>query len=419
MIQFQLALELCAAMVSTEERASHLLLLPPPPLPATWDALTAAYRPPITSALRMLASEIRKAAIGTILDIALPMPHLVGSQALPRSALYEETQNLVSGLYKLACVIAAKENINVEDYEGVDVRVLMLAYKKGNDETAGSTNSLDPVISLQTLANCQRNWDYVIAVESEEGEEILRQFSVCQDDRFKIKRVTGGTVLVVREPAQNQANEGSEPGRSHTSVVLGGTFDHIHIGHKLLLTMFAFILVGEESAGDTTRSLTIGITGDELLTEKKYPDLLESWDQRQNIVLALLRAIMDFRPDADAQVQKTHLSEAGPNGHAIHAWLGKSLVIKCVQISDPYGPTITDEGLSAIVISAETRSGAKAVNDKRKEKGWAELEVFEVDVLDAEDSTENQHQDATFQAKLSSTTIRKALSERAQMRSKV
>jgi len=77
---------------------------------------------------------------------------------------------------------------------------------------------------------------------------------------------------------------------------------------------------------------------------------------------------------------------------------------------DPFGPTITDETITALVISAETRSGGKAVNAKRAEKEWAPLDIFEVDVLGAEeeDGTVTQGKvDETFQGKLSSTEIRR------------
>ena len=86
------------------------------------------------------------------------------------------------------------------------------------------------------------------------------------------------------------------------------------------------------------------------------------------------------------------------------------IVINYTSISDPFGPTITDPDISALVISAETRAGGKAVNDKRKEKEWKELEVFEVDVLDAspaELEVEGGKVKEGFESKISSTEIRR------------
>ena len=89
--------------------------------------------------------------------------------------------------------------------------------------------------------------------------------------------------------------------------------------------------------------------------------------------------------------------------------MSSGLTINYVEIFDAFGPTITDEKISALVISGETRSGGKAVNDRREEKGWAPLEVFEVDVLDAHDETGSGSAKADFQNKISSTEIRRRL----------
>ncbi len=90
-----------------------------------------------------------------------------------------------------------------------------------------------------------------------------------------------------------------------------------------------------------------------------------------------------------------------------------SITIECVEIQDPFGPTITDEDVTALVVSGETRSGGQAVNDKRTEMGWKALEVFEIDVLDAQESTEGPSKTDDFASKISSTAIRKRKAENA------
>ena len=86
-----------------------------------------------------------------------------------------------------------------------------------------------------------------------------------------------------------------------------------------------------------------------------------------------------------------------------------------MEILDPYGPTITDPDITALVISAETRAGGEAVNNKRRDRNWPALEVFTVDVLDTEESELPQDPDMRsqdFQSKLSSTEIRSRLSQK-------
>ena len=97
--------------------------------------------------------------------------------------------------------------------------------------------------------------------------------------------------------------------------------------------------------------------------------------------------------------------------------LESSIVVNYTLSTDPFGPTITDTDISGIVISDERRAGGKAVNGKRKEKGWNELEEYEVGVLDATPSHEEEvEQDdgkvkKGFADKISSTEIRRRLVE--------
>lgn len=75
-------------------------------------------------------------------------------------------------------------------------------------------------------------------------------------------------------------------------------------------------------------------------------------------------------------------------------------MVEAVEISDPFGPTITNEAISALVVSEDSAKGGEAVNGKRVEMGWRGLEVFTVDVVEGKGE------------KMSSTTIRRRLKER-------
>ncbi|KAF2691625.1 pantetheine-phosphate adenylyltransferase family protein, partial [Lentithecium fluviatile CBS 122367] len=403
-----------AAMPPSHKAPRALLLLPPVPAPSSYAALKAAYQSPLFTVLTALASAPRRAQDRALLEIALPCPHLYGRLHAPRGPLYDPTQSLVADLYKLICVIAANNAIDTEDADGVDARVVLVAYPRDGKLVQPSQDTFPehelqgPAVDLYTLAKSQRPWDTIYSVECEQGESLLKNFLSYAGTGRAVKRVRGG-IVTVKTPGPSAApSKSTISPTNHLSVAVGGTFDHLHTGHKLLLTMFAFIL-GRRSTGNEQgpSTLTVGITGDALLVNKKYAEHLQSWGDRQRAVHDFLASVIYFGPSDNEAYEE--LNEPGPNGHAVHVTYPSKLVTKYVEISDPFGPTITDESITALVISLETRSGGTAVNNKRAEKGFAPLELFEVAVLDA---SEEESVDETFQSKLSSTEIRRMRCER-------
>lgn len=387
---------------SEDVPASFLLLLPPPPSLPSIAALKQAYGDTLSEVLKEVASASRESTQAAILDIALAVPHLVGQETRPRSELYHSTQVVLAAVYKLICVLAVANNVNIEDDNGVDARVLPIAWSPDASSTANSP--FGPVVDLTRLAASQRQWQYAFGVESDAGEAFVRAFVAAKQHASHAHHA----------PAKSAEGIGSnsavpaEAAQRHHHVAVGGTFDHIHLGHKLLLTMTAFALDG------TSGVLTVGITGDELLKNKSHVEFLESWAERQSSVHRFLKAILDFTaPHAEPPAEK-EVNEPGLHGHSVTVRYGTNLELRCVEISDPFGPTITDQGISALVVSGETRSGAKAVNDKRAEKGWSALEIFEVEVLDAsgDEGGATATDQASYQSKISSTEIRAKLAQK-------
>jgi phosphopantetheine adenylyltransferase len=413
---------------SNNSLSSSLLLLPPVPESASFPSIKAAYHASLVTSLRSITQSSTTAG-RRILDIALPCPHLYDQANTPRSALFERTQSVVAKVYKLICIVSAKEGFNVEDAEGIDPRIILLAYPNDGRLNHTTTASLDdngegPVIELGTLARCGRSWDMIFAVESEPGEQLLKNFLSLGKPNGEVKMVRAGTSQLSSSSDLSLPVDQQHEARRYQHSAVGGTFDHLHIGHKLLLTMTAFPV--DPRRGGEERVITVGITAKDLLAKKKYIEFLEDWHERYKSVHAFLHGIMFFSPAVDRTEKITEVKEPGPNGYAMLVRYPSGLLIRYVEIWDPFGPTITVESIDALVISAETRAGGKAVNQKRKEQGWKELEVFEVDVLDAEEEEEGGSKNSTaegvqeaFQNKLSSTEIRKMQSERAKERSKV
>ncbi|SCV02428.1 LAME_0H00320g1_1 [Lachancea meyersii CBS 8951] len=142
---------------------------------------------------------------------------------------------------------------------------------------------------------------------------------------------------------------------------LGGTFDHLHDGHKILLSVAVFL---------TSHRLIVGVADHELLKNKKFPEFLESFESR-------------------AQNVKNFVARTKP-----------TLQLEIVALRDVCGPTGAVPEIQSLIVSRETESGGEMVNAVRKEKGLPGLEVHVVNVLGGQEED-------NWNEKLSSTELRK------------
>lgn len=152
----------------------------------------------------------------------------------------------------------------------------------------------------------------------------------------------------------------------------------------------------------TSPRLIIGITGEQLLVNKKHGEFLTPWSSRTAETLRFLRGILDFSLSSDVQstIESSTTPATNTTPRALTTIFPSGLAVETVEINDPFGPTITNEAISALVVSVESAKGGEAVNGKRVELGWKGLEVFTVDVIEGKDG------------KMSSTAIRRRLEER-------
>lgn len=384
-----------------------LLLLPHPPSDVSLNNLRLAYGPCLSQALRN-ASKASAGASNVILDVAI-------AYDVNSTFTYSQVQTLFGLMYRLICVICTEQRIDLEYGNDVDARIIL--FHTAQDKTLSDVSLLQKsVIDLGTLAGIDRVWQQVCSLESENAEALLQEFLQVRNGSaqrtisgYQVERLPGG--LTIRGQSTQGINTQGTSFHRHRSVALGGTFDHLHAGHKLLLTMAALVLCTEPSQA---RCLTIGITGDELLKNKQYREELEDFPQRQSAVQHFLLDILELISPTNVLESTNNIQSAEHHGREVHDILKSGLTISYVEIFDPCGPTITDEAIAALVLSGETRKGGEVVNEKRGEKGWAALEVFEVDVLDAgegEASDEVQPEDK-FQSKISSTDIRRRVHQK-------
>ena len=129
-------------------------------------------------------------------------------------------------------------------------------------------------------------------------------------------------------------------------VALGGTFDPVHDGHRALFDR-AFEL------GD----VTIGLTSDELAPKTRDEDrYVRSYDERRAELEAELERFAD-EYDREFEIRR---------------------------LDDPTG-IATEPQFDYLVVSPETVDGAERINELRRQRGHAPLDIEVVDHVRAED----------------------------------
>ncbi|MFX0006168.1 MAG: pantetheine-phosphate adenylyltransferase [Promethearchaeota archaeon] len=143
-------------------------------------------------------------------------------------------------------------------------------------------------------------------------------------------------------------------------VGLGGTFDHLHEGHKFLL----------RTALSVAEFVEIGLTSQDLLKNKQFTSKLEDYKTRKENLLMYIESIADLKR------------------------------IKIVEIRnwtdmDKYAQDPEYEGL---VVSFETYENAQKLNENREKEGLNPLVLIVIPLLKDKDNI-----------KISSTSIREKL----------
>lgn len=403
-----------------------LLLLPYSPSTASLRNLRTAYEPGLRQALKK-ASQASSRSQSTTLDIAMVYEEHSLSGSSDVGLDYNQLQKMLGLMYRLICVICTEESVDLEYENDVDATVMFFNAtedsRKETKEPDKNGHLRSPLIPFLALAQCPKPWKRILFLENPSGQVLRKDFLRARNnspnsatEHSDIEGVADG--FSTRTWSQNPPPGASSlqgDWKGHSSVAVGGAFDHLHAGHKLLLTMTALLLDLNEKSPPYEKSLTVGITGDELLKKKQYNDQLQDWHERQAVVQDFLQGILQMSLPTLTSKSSQSMSSSDTGARTVRQEFEPGLVVNYVELFDAFGPTITDESISALVISGETRSGGQAVNDKREAKGWSLLEVFEVDVLNAEtgDDSASNRMEENYQGKISSTEIRRRLHNRA------
>ncbi|KAK6527231.1 hypothetical protein TWF281_010420 [Arthrobotrys megalospora] len=322
------------------------------------------------------------------LDIAVTLPAALTTGAtVSRRHSFYQVSNIVNRLYTLT------EGINEE----IDVNVILLHE---------DYNACGGVI---------RHWSDLRRL-NEVGQWLNILWVEDADDLFGPNCKNAIPLQIEHESVDERwwenhtdAMETLAEREEHYVSCVGGTFDYLHAGHKLLLTMTAYLIPSDA----TSPKLVIGITGAEHLKKKKHKEYVTSWETRCEATLSFLRGIVgdnrtaSFHSNegAELEVESELPTSTRIKRFELSSPVGKKpIVLELHEFQDIFGPTITVEEISCLIVSEETRSGGGLVNDKRRELGWSELEVFTVGLVGG---------DGSVATKLSSTEMRRRKAEKA------
>ena len=141
---------------------------------------------------------------------------------------------------------------------------------------------------------------------------------------------------------------------------MGGTFDHLHVGHKFLL----------RTALSVSKTIEIGLTSQELLKNKNSPSKLEDYITRKKNLETFISTFTDINRVSIVEIRN---------------W-------------DEMAKYSQDPEYEGLVVSQETYSNAVKLSEQREAKGLGPLILIVIPLLKDKNNK-----------KISSTAIREEL----------
>ncbi|XP_041979056.1 bifunctional coenzyme A synthase isoform X2 [Aricia agestis] len=218
-----------------------------------------------------------------------------------------------------ALKVLNKQNVDIysktTDYSNLDVRLILKP--RGSFNKIKTNHPIDLILYDTDAFKKGDNLANLI----ENGNKDIEQVPIAHLD------------------SHNPDISNEEPVKTFEYVALGGTFDRLHNGHKILLS---------QAVLRATKHVTVGVTDVNMIKSKILWELIEPVERR---IANVLEFLTDINPDLEYHV---------------------------LPIQDLYGPTKDDPRYQLIVVSEETQRGAVKINEKRKENGLNPLETYTI-----------------------------------------
>ncbi|XP_034187978.2 bifunctional Phosphopantetheine adenylyltransferase - Dephospho-CoA kinase [Osmia lignaria lignaria] len=213
----------------------------------------------------------------------------------------------------------------------LDIRVLLTSIKNPNLSIINTKKPVEIVIFDQVYSTKEA---YTFIQDYLANTSMSCNFVTFNDDQ-EVEKISNTCIN----------KDGVNEEKIYKNVVLGGTFDRIHNGHKIFLT---------EAVLRCSEKLTVGVTDTNMLSGKLLWELIEPCQTR-------ILNLKDFLEDIDS-----------------------TLMYDVVPINDMYGPTKSDPSFEMIVVSEETKRGGDKVNEIRVKNNLNKLDIHIIKLISDE-----------------------------------
>lgn len=277
--------------------------------------------------LRLSTANTVKANIGSLLDC---LSASYTSEAAHSSLSHQQPESTAPSLCgQSSGIVFADVIVTIEDFK----RSSFLSHAR---ELYCAAYDFSPFVSLVVIP------DFPILrlppILDREGNFQLNPMKFTN-----ISSVTTSASAFLEELDRNESF-----GKRYTSVAVGGTFDRLHCGHRLLLTYAALY---------AEKQLRVGVADGCLLDKKEMRELVEPLSTRlENVV----RFVKQIRSD---------------------------LKLDVVPIEDVYGGTDVIAEIDLIVVSEETAKSVSRINEARALNNLSPLEHVVIPNIMHEDGT--------------------------------
>lgn len=239
-----------------------------------------------------------------------------------------------------------------------------------------SHQALPLVDVIVNLSNLRRDDNNKSRNKSPPEEVLLLGLRVSFEEIQTKLTVTSGIANVINLAEANEMTTGNLPplpvgeeNQMYDTTVLGGTFDRIHIGHKMLLS---------QAVLRAKRRVVVGVTDKNMIKTKKLH--------------ALIMPVQERIKDVEEVLEK----------------IDNTLTYEVVPITDPFGPTAFDPNMQLIVVSEETKRGGVKVNELRVKNRLTPLKMYTIPLVE-QSKHDDTHDFSIMEPKVSSSNRRISL----------